>query len=272
MPEELIISIETFTKHANEIVDQVSLALNDENIKSDYVNLSLKHNEIWSRCNQLLKRSFKGESNEYLEKFKEQTYEIPVGDILSNNTQVNRGMISHRREQFVRIEILLKQFLNTIIYSQTIIEDLPSLKNADGLYFKGQYFDAVFDLGKLIAKVSKEIKLVDNYINLDLINFLIGDKNGIELKILTISKNINPLVLALKAIQKHNNNIEIRESNSFHDRFLIVDDKSFYHFGASLKDLGNKTFMFSKINEAIIISAMLNEFNSCWQSGNTLFQ
>ena len=33
-----------------------------------------------------------------------------------------------------------------------------------------------------------------------------------------------------------------------HDRFLIIDNKTVYHIGASLKDLGKKWFAFSKIN------------------------
>ncbi|HPY14942.1 MAG TPA: ORF6N domain-containing protein, partial [bacterium] len=33
-----------------------------------------------------------------------------------------------------------------------------------------------------------------------------------------------------------------------HDRFMIIDDKDLYHFGASLKDLGRKWFGFSKMN------------------------
>jgi hypothetical protein len=35
-----------------------------------------------------------------------------------------------------------------------------------------------------------------------------------------------------------------------HDRFIIIDDKDVYHFGASLKDLGKKWFAFSKIDRA----------------------
>jgi hypothetical protein len=32
-----------------------------------------------------------------------------------------------------------------------------------------------------------------------------------------------------------------------HDRFLIIDNETVYHIGASLKDLGKKWFAFSKI-------------------------
>ena len=45
-----------------------------------------------------------------------------------------------------------------------------------------------------------------------------------------------------------------------HDRFLILDNKDLYHIGASLKDLGNKIFGFSKMDkEAIALLAKIKE-------------
>ena len=34
-------------------------------------------------------------------------------------------------------------------------------------------------------------------------------------------------------------------------RFLIIDEKDVYHFGASLKDLGKKWFAFSKFDKEV---------------------
>lgn len=34
-----------------------------------------------------------------------------------------------------------------------------------------------------------------------------------------------------------------------HDMFLIIDNEDVYHIGASLKDLGNKWFAFSKFDK-----------------------
>ena len=42
--------------------------------------------------------------------------------------------------------------------------------------------------------------------------------------------------------------IEIKRFDKSHDRFLIIDEQSVYHIGASLKDLGKKWFAFSKID------------------------
>ena len=40
----------------------------------------------------------------------------------------------------------------------------------------------------------------------------------------------------------------IEEFNDSHDRFIIIDEKDLYHFGASLKDMGKKWFAFSKMD------------------------
>ncbi len=37
----------------------------------------------------------------------------------------------------------------------------------------------------------------------------------------------------------------------FHDRFLILDGKELYHFGASLKNLGRQYYSVSKIHLAV---------------------
>jgi len=50
--------------------------------------------------------------------------------------------------------------------------------------------------------------------------------------------------------KKHNTQypeIDINIFTKSHDRFLIIDQQTVYHIGASLKDLGKKWFAFSKI-------------------------
>jgi hypothetical protein len=58
-----------------------------------------------------------------------------------------------------------------------------------------------------------------------------------------------PLLLDLAKYHTQYPPIELKEFKQSHDRFLIIDDKEVYHFGASLKDLGKKWFAFSKFNK-----------------------
>ena len=51
---------------------------------------------------------------------------------------------------------------------------------------------------------------------------------------------------------KQHGGLTITVSKNFHDRFLIIDDKTLYLIGASLKDLGGKCFAFTKLDSAEI--------------------
>jgi len=51
--------------------------------------------------------------------------------------------------------------------------------------------------------------------------------------------------------------LEIKNSEKFYDRFLIIDQKQAYHIGASLKYLGKKIFGFSKIDVDLILQKVL---------------
>lgn len=56
-------------------------------------------------------------------------------------------------------------------------------------------------------------------------------------------------------------NVQIRFSNSFHDRFIIIDNKILYHSGASFKDLGKKCFAINRIESNDILREILKILN-----------
>ena len=67
------------------------------------------------------------------------------------------------------------------------------------------------------------------------------------LKIKIYTANIpKQLQLDIKKYNQQYNNLELKITKNFHDRFMILDTKDVYHIGASLKDLGKKWFAFSK--------------------------
>ena len=41
--------------------------------------------------------------------------------------------------------------------------------------------------------------------------------------------------------------IAVKPCRGVHDRFLILDERTVYHLGASLKDLGKALFAFSRL-------------------------
>jgi uncharacterized membrane-anchored protein len=99
-------------------------------------------------------------------------------------------------------------------------------------------FSKIYELEK--RQISYEIK-TDSKIEIVL--------NALENKNQKITQTISKqLELDFKKYQKQYKNVELKINKNFHDRFLIIDEKEIYHLGASLKDLGNKVFAFSKFN------------------------
>jgi len=117
-----------------------------------------------------------------------------------------------------------------------------------GIFFDGQIFDAYKFVSDLIRSAKKSIVLIDNYVD-DTVLMLLTKRKENVIAIIYTKRITKQLDLDLK---KHNAQyppIEIKELKNVHDRFLILDDKIIYHFGASLKDLGKKWFAFSKFDK-----------------------
>lgn len=57
------------------------------------------------------------------------------------------------------------------------------------------------------------------------------------------------MLLDIDKYNKQYKGISIKINNSFHDRFIIIDDIILYHLGASIKDLGNRCFAINTIED-----------------------
>lgn len=69
---------------------------------------------------------------------------------------------------------------------------------------------------------------------------------GVSVTIYTNSESkVFKVDLSTYNVQYVNSPIKILPCYGMHDRFLFIDSTS-YHFGVSIKDLGKKTFFFSK--------------------------
>ena len=159
-----------------------------------------------------------------------------------------RKFLSTNAELFKKVEYLDKKLLKHDENFEKIFKIIESkdIQPKQGIFFDGQMFDAYLFVSSLIKNANKSIVLIDNYID-ETILTLFSKNQKIEVTIYTkeISKRLK---LDLKKYNSQYKPIEIKQFQSAHDRFLIIDDKDIYHFGASLKDLGKKWFAFSKFD------------------------
>ena len=118
---------------------------------------------------------------------------------------------------------------------------------SQGIFYNGQIFDAHNFVSELIRGAKNSIVLIDNYVD-DSTLLLFSKNQNIDVVIYT-NTFTKTLQLDLEKYNKQYKDISIVTNKKFHDRFLIIDNKDVYHIGASLKDLGKKTFAFSKMED-----------------------
>ena len=117
------------------------------------------------------------------------------------------------------------------------------------LFFDGQIYDAFSLLIELIQKADQEIILIDGYVDVSTLNVLAKKKSGVAVTIYTFKKT-KLTVQDVAAFNAQYPQLEVKYTSVFHDRFLILDGKTVYHIGASLKDAGKKCFAVSLMKDA----------------------
>ena len=160
-----------------------------------------------------------------------------------------RHLIASNAQIFQRLDTLEIKQLETDQKIDHVLDAMESkeIQPKQGIFFDGQIFDAYKFVADLIRTAKKSITIIDNYVDDTVLTHLTKRNNGIKVTIFTrtISKQ---LALDIKKFNAQYPPIDIKEFKNSHDRFIIIDNKTVYHFGASLKDLGKKWFAFSKMD------------------------
>ena len=129
--------------------------------------------------------------------------------------------------------------------------DRYAIDNTQGIFFQGQIFDAYAKFESFIAQAKKSITLIDNYVDLSVLERFAKKKKGVKVTIYTQPQTR----LSQQDVQQFNAQyptLELKFTTTMHDRFLIIDNSTLYHIGASLKDLGKRCFAFDLFDASFI--------------------
>ena len=135
--------------------------------------------------------------------------------------------------------------------------DKYNIKETQGIFFQGQIFDAYAKFESFLASANKEVILIDNYVDLSILQRVAKKKKGVNVTIYTDPKT----KLTAQDIQTFNAQyptLIVNHTTKSHDRFLIIDNSTIYHIGASLKDLGKKCFGFTVFDPGFIPMILKN--------------
>ena len=128
-----------------------------------------------------------------------------------------------------------------------------------GVFYDGQLWDARALVLKLIQSAKRSLILIDNWATPETLDLFAKKRKGVKVTIITSEhydkKHVPHRKISDADIATFNAQyprLAVRYNETFHDRFLIIDDKELYLIGASLKDLGRKCFGFTKMDAGAI--------------------
>ena len=185
--------------------------------------------------------------------------------------------IDHRLAKHEDRIATLEQKVDFFVQTQT-----PPLR---GVFCNGQLWDARALVLSLVSRAKRSLILIDNWADTAVLDLFTKKREGVRLTIFTSEhydrkhvphRKISPADIATFNAQYPK--LAVRYNETFHDRFLIIDDKELYLVNApkkreprfegeirrrrtrralkrpraSLKDLGSKCFAFTKLDPTAI--------------------
>ncbi len=155
----------------------------------------------------------------------------------------------HLRYMEQRIDNKLQEHTEQIHELQDKVDFFirTSLPPREGIFVDGQIYDAFEFIERLIKSAEKSIMLIDNYVDEAVLTMMSRKQAGVRVDIYT-----KEITKALQLAKKHFNTqyggLMLHTTQICHDRFLIIDDKTIYLIGASLKDAGKRLFAFTQMD------------------------
>ncbi len=168
---------------------------------------------------------------------------------------MERHQIAYQQKTDDRLNSIDKRFEHVFDYMDSHKEQTQKI------FFEGQVWDAFELLISLVQRAENSIDLIDGYTDAGTLNILAKRNDGVSITVWTHPK----ARLTVKDVEVFNAEyptLTVRSTESFHDRFLILDGVEAYLVGASLKDAGKKAFGITRVEDSETVQAILDRLSS----------
>lgn len=174
----------------------------------------------------------------------------------------------------MRAFVVMKKYISKTLLEQTYINDLvlkdskridlleetlsKFKEKSNHLFFEGQIYDAYSKISEIFRKAKKDLVIVDAYADITILDII----KKLDVDVIIITKQ-NGLLTNMD-IRKYNNqyhNLTIQYSDTFHDRYFIIDNNEIYHCGASINHAGARTFSINILEDDEVCEALKNKID-----------
>lgn len=125
-------------------------------------------------------------------------------------------------------------------------------------FFDGQWFDSYDFLCSLFEKADTSILLIDSYCDREALKYCAKRKDGVSIKICN-GPRAGLTNQDIATFTKQYGPVSVKCDGSFHDRYLILDEKDCYHIGASLNHAGKRVYGINLIEDPDIVALLVQK-------------
>ncbi len=158
-------------------------------------------------------------------------------------------------EQTYIYELVLKDSKRINLLEETLSK---FKEKSNHLFFEGQIYDAYSKISEIFRKAQKELIIVDGYADITTLDMI----KKLSVNVIIITKQ-NELLTNID-IKKYNTqyyNLTIKFSDSFHDRYFIIDNNDIYHCEASINHAGARIFSINILEDKEVCEALKNKID-----------
>ena len=163
-----------------------------------------------------------------------------IAPLLARIEETDRRQIVDQARNEERFKLILDAMQNN---------DFPPQK----IFYDGQIYDAFEQMKKFVRMAKRELIVIDSYFDDSVLQLIAQKRKGVS--VLAVKNPQNRKLHAVDVAKfnaQYANSLTIKDSIRFHDRFLIIDQTTLIHVGASLNYLGKRCFAFSSLDKSNI--------------------
>ena len=163
-----------------------------------------------------------------------------IAPLLARIEETDRRQIVDQARNEERFKLILDAMQNN---------DFPPQK----IFYDGQIYDAFEQMKKFVRMAKKELIVIDPYFDDSVLPLIAQKRKGVSVLVVKNPQNRKlHAVDVAKFNAQYANSLTVKDSVRFHDRFLIIDQTTLIHVGASLNYLGKRCFAFSSLDKSNI--------------------
>ena len=184
---------------------------------------------------------------------------------INMNKKIIRAFVTMRH--YISSSLIEQKYINNLVLEnynkikkiEESLKKIEETKQTSDIYFNGQIFDAYYKIYEIFKSAKSKLIIIDAYADITILDII----KRLDIEVIIITKENNLLTKQdIKRYNKQYHNLTVVFSNTYHDRYFIIDNNILYHCGTSINRIGYKTFSINLISDKTIYKQLINNINT----------